>query len=143
MQTLIKAIEYMSENAPEDGVNFQELSPDQHAKIARLGEAAKRRMRDRVIQAKFYIPVQAAREAVGIDAVRVEKIQCWLQVKSLLALAQSDDDVDAALAALSKELLDAAHSSGTDAEEMAVQFLLADEMINCNIFPNPTPDIGV
>lgn len=140
MDAMIAVIEYMSENVPADEVEFLELSPDQEAKLARLRCDAERVLGEYRLHQELHVPLAVAREAVGCDTVRVAKIQKWLKIHSLRALDRCDGDAPRALDALAADLLERAHAGGTPAEEDAVRFLLADELINCNVFPNPAPD---
>lgn len=139
MDAMISVIEYMSENVPADEVEFLELSPDQEAKLARLRCDAESLLGEYRMHQELHVPLDVAREAVGCDTVRVAKIQKWLKIHSLMALDRCNGDAPCALEALAADLLERAHAGGTKAEEDAVRFLLADELISCNVFPNPAP----
>lgn len=140
MDAMISVIEYMSENVPAVEVEFLELSPDQEAKLARLCCDAERVLGEYRLHQELHVPLAVAREAVGCDTVRVAKIQKWLKIHSLRALERCNGDAPGALDELAADLLERAHAGGTKAEEDAVRFLLADELINCNVFPNPAPE---
>ncbi|MEZ5325940.1 MAG: SMEK domain-containing protein [Verrucomicrobiales bacterium] len=137
MDVLIRCIAYMSETVPAEEVDFVELSPSQEEKLRRLNQNSKTLLAEYHLHQEFHATLAHAREAVGCDTVRAAKIQKWLKAHSIRALDAAGGDARAALEAMARDLLARAHSSGTQAEEDAVRFLLADELISCNVFPNP------
>ncbi len=137
VEILITVIEYMSKNAPLDAVDLNETRPDQQQKLERLREHARYLLDQYRINQPLHAPMDKAREAIGYDTVRAAKIQAWLKSHSLEMLDTHTNDAKMAFKAMVDDLLQRAHSRGTDAEETAVRFLLADEFTRCNVFPNP------
>jgi hypothetical protein len=137
VETLIAVIQYMSENAPVDAVELDELKPDQKQKLERFREHARYLLGQYRMNQALHVTVEQARDAIGYDTVRVAKIQTWLKIHSLELVDAHANNATAAFQAMVADLLQRAHARGTDAEETAVRFLLADEFIRCNVFPNP------
>jgi len=138
METLIEAIRFMSENAPLGSVQIDEQSPDIKQKRTRLAQHAEYLLGELRTHQVLHATIEQARSAIGYDTVRATKIQAWLKSRSNDALQACGGDASLAFQTLSLTLLQAAHSHGTDAEATAVRFLLADEFVRCNVFPNPT-----
>jgi hypothetical protein len=127
----------MSKHAPTEQITMDESSPDLRQKIARLREASEQILKQWQLCQPLHATVRQAREAIGYDLARVVKIQTWLKIRSVEELNRSTDDAMQAFRNIVAQLLEVAHSAGTDAEETAVRFLLADEFVRCNLFPNP------
>jgi hypothetical protein len=139
LDALIEIIDFMSKNAPLDEVKTDELSPNQKEKLKRFQEYSQFLLGQYKNNHTCYVTVTAARDAIGYDTVRAAKVQAWLMNRSLSALVEFKNDAQKAFDKMVFDLLSAAHGSGTSAEENAVRFLLADEFLRCNVFPNPEP----
>lgn len=137
LETLIAVIEYMSSNSPISEIEFDEQQPDLQKKRDRFQQHATSILNQYRINQSLHATVHQAREAIGYDSVRVAKIQAWLKIRSIEALQTSGENTSEAFGKLVNDLLRVAHSRGTNAEETAVRFLLADEFVRCNVFPNP------
>lgn len=134
---LIAAISHMANFGTPEEIAHHESRPDDARKLARFQEHAAFFKREFTLNRECYIPVQQAREAVGIDASNSPRISLWLRTNSLDLLDIHNQDARAAFLALARRLLDETHQSGHDADETAVRYLLADEFFRCNVFPNP------
>lgn len=137
LETLIAVIKFMSSNSPIAEIQFDEQQPDLQRKRERFREHTSMILSQYRINQGLHATVQQAREAIGYDSVRVAKIQAWLKIRSIEALQANSQNAADAFTRLVNDLLSVAHSRGTDAEETAVRFLLADEFVRCNVFPNP------
>lgn len=137
LETLIAVIEYMSSNSPIAEIEFDEQQPDLQKKRDRFQQHATNILSQYRINQSLHATVHQAREAIGYDSVRVAKIQAWLKIRSTEALQRSGENASEAFGRLVTDLLAVAHARGTNAEETAVRFLLADEFVRCNVFPNP------
>ncbi|MEQ1830172.1 MAG: SMEK domain-containing protein [Pirellula sp.] len=137
LETLIRVVEYMSTHAPTERITMDESSPDLRQKRARLREGAEQILKQWQLCQPLHATVRQAREAIGYDLARVAKIQTWLKIRSVEELNRTTGAPMLAFQSIVTQLLDVAHSAGTDAEETAVRFLLADEFVRCNLFPNP------
>lgn len=134
---LIAVISHMANYGTSEEIAHHESRPDDARKLARFQDHAVFFKRQFTLNSEFYIPVQQAREAVGIDAANTPRISLWLRNNSLDLLEIHHEDARAAFLALARRLLDETHQSGHDADETAVRYLLADEFFRCNVFPNP------
>jgi len=137
LETLIAVIQFMSSNAPIAEIQFDEQQPDFQRKRERFRDHTTQILNQYRINQSLHATVQQAREAIGYDSVRVAKIQAWLKIRSIDALRMNSDNAADAFSQLVNDLLKVAHSRGTNAEETAVRYLLADEFVRCNVFPNP------
>lgn len=134
---LIAVISHMADYGTPEQISHHESRPDDAKKLARFQEHAAFLKRQFTLNRDYYIPVQQAREAVGIDAANTPRISLWLRTKSLDLLEEHGNDARTAFQALVHRLLEETHQSGRDADETAVSYLLADEFFRCNVFPNP------
>lgn len=114
-----------------------ELSPDGARKLRRFQEHAEYLKRQFTLHVGCYQTVEAARKAVGLDAVRSLRCAAWLKERSLAALDEQSGDAKRAFDQLVALLLGQVHRSGNDCDESVVRYFLADELARCNVFPNP------
>ena len=112
------------------------MSPDQRRKLERFREHADFLLRQYTDNLGCHVRVAAAREAVGIDAVRALRLSSWLRTESIHALEDADGNARVAFDGLVGRLLDEAKGNGSYAEKTAVAYFLADELTRCNVFPN-------
>ncbi len=138
MEMLVSVIRFMSENAPADGLRADELRPDQKRKLERFREHADYLLSQYRNHQGIHVTLLEARKAIGYDYVRALKIQAWLMNRSVEALDDHDGDAKRAFRHLTTELHRHAIEAGHSAEETAIRFLLAEEFLRCNVFPNPT-----
>ena len=138
LETLIAVIQFMSENSPIDQIDFDERQPDLQQKRQRFREHVAYLLGQYRINQTLHATIEQARAAIGYDAARVAKIQAWLKSHSIEALDRNANNAQVAFLSLVDDLLKRAHAQGTKAEETAVRFLLADEFVRCNVFPNPS-----
>ena len=137
LETLIAVIQFMSSNSPIAKIEFDEQQPDLQKKRDRFRLHANHILSQYRINQGLHATIHQAREAIGYDSVRVAKIQAWLKIRSIEALQMSGENASEAFTRMVNDLLKVAHTRGTNAEETAVRFLLADEFVRCNVFPNP------
>lgn len=137
---LIEVIAHMANYGTPEQMSHHESRPDDERKLARFEDHAIFLKRQFNQNREFYIPVQQARKAVGIDAANTPRIHLWLKSNSLDLLEEHAMDAKAAFIALANRLLQETHRTGRDADETAVRYLLADEFFRCNVFPNPDED---
>lgn len=133
---LIAVISHMANSGSPEEVPRYDSRPDADRKLARFQEHAGFLKRQFTQNRAYYVPVQQARDAVGIDAAHAPRIGLWLR-KNSIDLLDEHDDAKAAFQALVDRLLTETHQRGRDADVTAVSYLLADEFFRCNVFPNP------
>lgn len=139
---IISIIEYISQSGLPEAAMIQEMKPDAFQKLERFKEHAEFLKRQFLTNVDCYIAIDAARQAVGCDTVRVRRSGAWLRDHSLSALETNDGDVRKAFEALAAHLTTHAHKAGHDCDDNAVRFFLADEFCGCNVFPNPVLSPG-
>jgi hypothetical protein len=134
---LIAVIAHMANYGTPEQMSRHESRPDDERKLARFHEHASFLKRQFNQNREYYIPVQQARKAVGIDAANTPRIHLWLKSNSLDLLEEHGNNARTAFQALADRLLQETHRTGRDADVTAVRYLLADEFFRCNVFPNP------
>lgn len=134
---LIAVISHMANFGSPEQMPQHDSHPDADRKFARFQKHAEFLKRQFTRNRAFYIPVQQAREAVGIDAAHAPRIGLWLRSNSIDRLEDHGGNARTAFQALVGRLLKQTHQSGRDADVTAVSYLLADEIVRCNVFPNP------
>jgi hypothetical protein len=137
LDTLIETIKYMTDTVPREDISDTERDPDYDLKRERLADHIAYLEQQYVINTPLHAAVAQAREAIGYDQVVATKIQGWLQGESVSFLRKHDGDAGDAFDALVDDLLTKAHQQLKSAQKSAVRYLLADEFMRCNVFPNP------
>ncbi len=137
VQAITKILLYISAGKP---TTAPEEKPDAERKMLRFREHAAYLKRQFTAYVDCYAAVAEARRAVGYDAVRSVRCAAWLKERSLAALEQHGDNATLAFDELVRLLLEKVHASGNDCDDSAMRYFLADELISCNVFPNPVVD---
>lgn len=137
VQAITEILLYISAGMPTAA---PEEKPDAERKMQRFREHAEYLKGQYTAYVKYYRAVDEARGAVGYDAVRALRCAAWLQERSLTALEKHNSDARLAFDALVRLLLKRVHASGNDCDESAMRYFLADELIHCNVFPNPVAE---
>lgn len=133
--TIIKMIEYLSDDKNYKKADINEKSDPDSKRLRFIDHFDFLMTRyDRLIS----IYTGALFEAKSdIDGVRVNKINVYLQNLSDDYLAKHSNNPKEALNELVKYFEKEISSSNTDYDKLAIEFYLLDELINCNVFPNP------
>jgi hypothetical protein len=137
LDTLVEVITYMTTVTKKEDVSSSEIDPDYDQKRNRLATYISYIEQQYTIHASLYSAVTQAREAIGYDQVVAARIQAWLQGESVSLLMTYDGNASKAFDALVEHLLEKAHQQAKPAQKTAIRFLLADEFMRCNVFPNP------
>lgn len=137
VQAITAILLYISAGVPS---SEPEEQPDANRKMLRFREHAAYLKRQFTEYVHCYRAVAEARQAVGYDAVRSVRCAAWLRERSLAALMQHGDNAALAFDGLVRQLLEKVHASGNDCDDSAMRYFLADELIHCNVFPNPVVD---
>ncbi len=136
--TLIAIIREISTGHPSpDGT--AEIKPDAALKLQRFQEHAEFLKRQFTGHIGLYRAAEEARKAVGYDAVRALRCAAWLKNHSLSALDDHQGDARLAFEAMVRHFCENEKVAGRDFDENAVRYFLADELLRCNVFPNPAP----
>jgi hypothetical protein len=134
VEAMIKIIQFISSAVPEER---PEMSPDGQAKLKRFAAHAQFLKQQFTLYVDCFEAVDAAREAVGYDAVRSLRCAAWLKERSLALLDEQDGDARLAFDGLVDYFQKMLHASGCDCDQPAMRYFLADEFGRCNVFPNP------
>lgn len=137
VEAIISILQHISAGVPSSA---PEQKPDAEKKMQRFCEHAAYLNRQFTGYMDRYLAVAAARQAVGYDAVRSVRCAAWLKERSLAALDEHAGNAKLAFDALVKQLLEKVHASGNNCDDGAMRYFLADELICCNVFPNPLVD---
>jgi hypothetical protein len=78
-----------------------------------------------------------AKEKVGLDGVRAKKIAIFLKNKSDVVLNDCNNMPRTAIEQLTEFFELKLTIQGFTCDQSAIRFYLLDELINCNVFPNP------
>lgn len=136
--TIINLIEYLS-----DDNNYIEKE------INEKGDPDKKRLRfpehfDYLQKTYLKLfPVYAstlseAKNSIGLEGVRIKKINVYLQNLSDNLLEKNSNDPQLAVDELVEYFETQISMSESEYDSQAIKFYLLDELINCNVFPNPS-----
>ncbi len=133
--TIIKMIEYLSDDNNYNETEINEKS-DPDNKRLRFVEHFDFLMTkyERLYPNYAGALIEAKSDLAG---VRVNKMNVYLQNLSDDYLVKHSNNPREALFELVNYFKKEISSSNTDYDELAIEFYLLDELINCNVFPNP------
>lgn len=137
VETIMKLIEYLSANSEIDDSPEKEPNPQGKflLRFADYTDYLKGRYEELLYM--YLTPLKTSRKAIGLDKVKVLKIQLYLKRVSNRYLNEKkgnpQEAIDAMVIFFSSKLSEA----NFDFDEIAAEFYLIDEMIKCNVFPNP------
>jgi hypothetical protein len=83
--------------------------------------------------------LKISKETRGLNAGQIKKVGSYLKDKSDKELTECNDNPKDALKVLIDYFKSKISTSGMKYDRMAIKFYLVDELIKCNVFPNP-PD---
>ncbi len=135
--TIIKMIEYLSDdkNYKKADIN-EEGDPDN--KRLRFVEHFDFLMEKYEKSYSIYAGTLIETKKIsGIDGVRIKKINVYLQNFSDDYLTKYSNNPREALNELVYYFENEISSSNTNYDKLAIEFYLLDELIKCNVFPNP------
>jgi hypothetical protein len=137
VESIMRLIEYLSANSVIEDISEKE--PDPEGKVYRRFADYADYLTGRYKElAYLYIqPLKIAETEIGLDKVKVKKIQLYLKGKSNGYLTEKggnpQEAIESMVAFFSLKLTE----SNFDFDEIAAEFYLIDELIKCNVFPNP------
>lgn len=135
---IIAIIRHISDEHPSPKAS-RELPPDAQRKLQRFAGHAEYLKRQWIGYIDCYKAIEAAREAVGYDAARALRCAAWLRNRSLDALDSANQDARLAFDKLVVEFRGFVGQAATAPDDNAIRYYLADELLRCNVFPNPEP----
>lgn len=81
--------------------------------------------------------LEIAKEKFGLDGVRAKKIAIFLKNKSDVVLNECNNIPRTAIEQLTEFFESKLTNQGFICDQSAIRFYLLDELVNCNVFPNP------
>lgn len=137
VETIMKLIEYLSSNNDID--DSPEKEPDPQRKIyLRFADYSDYLVERYKELAPFYFnPLEMAEKGIGLDRVRIKKIQLYLKSLSNRYLNEKGGNPQEAIYAIVAFFSSKLSEANFDFDEIAAEFYLIDELIKCNVFPNP------
>lgn len=137
VETIMKLIEYLSANSDID--DSPEKEPDPEGKVLRrfADHADFLTERFKELAYIYIIPLKMAESEIGLDRVKIKKIQLYLKRFSNRFLAEKEGNPEVAIYALVAFFSSKLSEANFDFDEIAAEFYLIDELIKCNVFPNP------
>ncbi len=137
VETIIKLIEYLSENRTFDELKEEKEPDPEHKIFKRFSDHSSYLIKSYKNLASFYsTAVTEAKDVSGLDTGTVRLIALYLMDISDRFLTECDGNPRSALDKLTNFFDDKIGSSGGKYERMAIKFYLLSELINCNVFPN-------
>jgi hypothetical protein len=85
----------------------------------------------------YYDKLNQSKNVLGIDTAKAIIIGAFLKETSNLFLDKTDNNPKEALNMMTEYFQDKLSVTGIAYDKMAIKFYLLDELINCNVFPNP------
>lgn len=85
----------------------------------------------------YFSTLRIAKEKVGLDGVRAKKIAIFLKNKSDVVLNECNNIPRTSIEQLTEFFESKLTNQGFICDQGAIRFYLLDELINCNVFPNP------
>ncbi len=139
---IVTIIQHISE-MPADTLASDELKPDAERKLERFQPWREYLQQQFTLNRPAYLAVEAARVAVGYDSARATRCAIWLKLRSLRLLDENGQNARAAFDALVDYFDGVIKQQRTNnLDQNAICYYLADEMLRCNVFPNPD-DVNV
>jgi hypothetical protein len=138
VETIMDFIAYLSENK-SDGEQAGSEDPDPEKKIterfAEHSEYLKQEIAD-------FTPIyknarQQAESKLGIDKVMVTLMRRYLMDQSIQVLDENELNPKKALDALVEYFAGELSKNGKRYDQGAIRYYLLQEIVNCNVFPNP------
>ncbi len=139
VETIMSLIEFLSDDEnTQDSNNEKPNPPDPERKFHRFEEHREfLQSHYEEMYALYFGTLQIAKEKVGLDGVRAKKITSFLKYKSDSVLNECNNNPRVAIDNLTDFFEEKLFKYGFNCDQSAIRFYLLDELIQCNVFPNP------
>ena len=137
VESIMKLIEYLSANSNIDDSPEKEPNPEGkiHLRFADYVDYLEGRFKE---LAYIYItPLKSAEKAIGLDRVKVLKIRLYLERVSNQYLSEKNGNPQEAIYAMVAFFNSKLSEAYFNFDDIAAEFYLIDELMKCNVFPNP------
>ncbi len=137
VESIMKLIEYLSAHSVID--NTPEKEPDPENKVFYRFADYKDYLigRFKELAYLYMTPLKTAENEIGLDKVKVRIIQLYLKKASNQHLNEKNGNPQEAIYAMVDFFSLKLTEANFDFDEIAAEFYLIDELIKCNVFPNP------
>ncbi len=144
VETIMSLIEFLSRDENTQNEEDKPSETDPERKFHRF-EEHKQFLTDQYTEmlAIYNGALIIAKENVGIDSVRAKKISIFLKNKSDLVLNECNNNPRLAIEKLADFFEGKLSNQGFVFDIPAIHFYLLDELIRCNVFPNPVNNENV
>ena len=135
--TIIKMIEYLSDDKNYKSADINEESDPDNKRLRFVEYFDFLMTKYERLYPNYAGTLLEIKNLSGIDGVRIRKINVYLQNLSDDYLTKYSNNPKEALNELVNYFENEISSSNTNYDKLAIEFYLLDELINCNVFPNP------
>ncbi len=135
--TIIKMIEYLSDDKNYKSADINEESDPDNKRLRFVEYFDFLMTKYERLYPNYAGTLLEIKNLSGIDGVRIRKINVYLQNLSDDYLTKYSNNPKEALSELVNYFENEISSSNTNYDKLAIEFYLLDELINCNVFPNP------
>lgn len=139
VETIMSLIEFLSkeENLNDEEEKPSEVDPDRKIfhRFEEHSDFLTSQYED--MYALYFGTLKIAKEKVGLDGIRARTIAIYLKNKSDSILNECNNNPRNAINKLTDFLEGKLTSNGFICSNSAIHFYLLDELIECNVFPNP------
>ena len=137
VETIMKLVEYLSEYSDIDDSPEKEPDPDGKIYLRFADYVGYLTGRYKELAYIYITPLKIAEKEIGLDKVKVLKIQLYLKSLSNRYLNEKGENPPEAIYALIAFFSSKLSIANFSFDETAAEFYLIDELIKCNVFPNP------
>ena len=139
VETIISLLEYLSNPKNIDIIDDSETDPDPEKKIfSRFSDYSNfLTQMFSELHSIYSSSLYAVEENINSDSVSIKKRQLFLKFKSVELLEENNGNPKDALDALTRLLETKLRTKNIQYDYTAIKFFLINELIKCNVFPNP------
>lgn len=138
VETIMSLIEFLSQDENTQDSEEKPSEVDPKHKFHRFEEHQAVLISDYFEMLSIYGNIlEVAKDKFGIDGVRAKKIAIFLKNKSDVTLNECNNAPRTAIEQLTEFFESKLSNKGFVYDIPAIRFYLLDELINCNVFPNP------
>ena len=137
VETIARVIEFLTSNKTTSTGTWIE-EPDPEKKIEHRFSEHTDFLKKEIIELlpKYAEARRQVDTTLGLDIVEYEHLRSFLRSKSDDLLSEANNNPKKALASLTDYLEGRISTTGKHYDHMAIRYLVLDELIRCNVFPN-------
>jgi hypothetical protein len=137
--TIMSLIEFLSNYESKNIDDEVEEEPDPEDKVYRRFSDHSEFLISQYqeLVAMYGEALKIAAKTLGLNPGKIKKVRLYLKDESDKVLTKCDDNPKKALEVLIEYFESKISTSGIRYDRVAIKFYLVDELIKCNVFPNP------